>query len=129
MIEGLYTLIIASVGLGVFLMAMVYQRAREFGTMRALGGNAGQVSRFLWAEALTISGLALVIGGAIGLSLSKVFILLLAALFTVPPSDVTIPWTTLLALYALTLAGMAASTLWVNRRLNQMEVDQVLREL
>ncbi len=128
-IEGLYTLIIASIGLGIFLMAMVYQRAKEFGTMRALGGSAAQVSRFLWSESLTIGLLALIIGAAIGFGLSKVFVLLLGALFTIPPTDITIPWTTLFALYALTLAGMIASTLWVNRRLNRMEVDQVLREL
>jgi len=128
-IEGLYTLIIASVGLGIFLMAMVYQRAREFGTLRALGGSAAQVSRFLWSESLTIGLLALVIGAATGFLLSKVFVSMLGALFTIPPTDITVPWMTLLALYALTLVGMIASTLWVNRRLNRMEVDQVLREL
>jgi putative ABC transport system permease protein len=128
-IESLYTLIIASVGLGIFLMAMVYQRAREFGTMRALGGSAAQVSRFLWSESLTIGGLALVIGAAIGFLLSYIFVRLLGALFTIPPTDISVPWTTLAALYALSLAGMIASTLWVNRQLNRMEVDQVLREL
>ena len=128
-IESLYTLIIASVGLGIFLMAMVYQRAREFGTMRALGGSAAQVSRFLWSESLTIGLLSLAIGAAIGFLLSHVFVRLLRALFTIPPTDISVPWTMLAALYALSLAGMIASTLWVNRRLNRMEVDQVLREL
>lgn len=110
-------------------MAMVYQRAREFGTMRALGGSAAQVSRFLWSESLTIGLLALFIGAVIGFALSKVFVLLLGALFTIPPSDVTIPWATLLVLFTFSLAGMLASTLWVNRQLNRMEVDRVLREL
>ncbi|MCL4487252.1 MAG: ABC transporter permease [Chloroflexi bacterium] len=128
-IEGLYTLIIASIGLGIFLMAMVYQRAKEFGTMRALGASAAQVSRFLWAESLTVGLLALAIGGVIGFGLSKVFVLMLGALFTVPPADVTIPWGSLFTLFAATLAGMIACTLWVNHRLNGMEVDQVLREL
>ena len=128
-IESVYTLLIASVGLGIFLMAMVYQRAREFGTMRALGGNAAQVSRFLWSESLTIGLLALAIGAVIGFLLSPIFVRLLNALFTIPPTDISVPWTTLAVLYALSLAGMIASTLWVNRRLNQMEVDQVLREL
>ncbi len=128
-IESLYTLIIASVGLGIFLMAMVYQRAREFGTLRALGGIAAQVSRFLWSESLTISLLALTIGAAIGFLLSHVFVLLLRALFTIPPTDTSVPWTTLAALYVFSLAGMIASTLWVNHQLNRMEVDQVLREL
>ncbi len=128
-IEGLYMLIIASVGLGVFLMALVYQRAREFGALRAIGGDAGQVSRFLWAESLTIGLLALVIGTAVGFSLSKVFLLLLGALFTITPADVSVPWPALLSLYALTIAGMIISTVWVNHRLNHLEVDQVLREV
>jgi len=51
------------------------------------------------------------------------------ALFTIPPADVTIPWGTLFALFAATFAGMIVSTLWVHRRLNRMEVDQVLRQL
>ena len=73
----------------------------------ALGGKAATVSRFLWSESLTIGLLALVIVAATRFLLRKVFVLMLGTLFTIPPTDITISWTPLLA-----LAGMIASTLW-----------------
>ncbi len=128
-IEMLYTIIIISLGLGIFLLAMVYERAREFGAMRAVGASAPQVGRVLWSESLTVGGLSVIIGLAIGLALGRVFVSLLKMLYTIPPRGMAVPWDTLLTLVVLALAGMVIATLVANRRLARMEVTEVLREL
>ena len=64
--ERFFTLLVVSVGLAIFLLAMVNERQREFGAMRALGANLKQLRRFVFAEAVTIGGLSLVIGAIIG---------------------------------------------------------------
>ncbi len=128
-IEMIYTIIIISLGLGIFLLAMVYERAREFGAMRAVGASAFQVGRILWSDSLTVGLLSVVIGLAIGLPLGRVFVSLLKVLYTVPPTGMAIPWSTLLILVMLALAGMVIATLVAIRRLVSMEVAKVLREL
>ena len=60
--ERWYTLLVTSVGLAIFLLAMINERQREFGAMRALGANLRQLRRFLFAEAVTIGGLSVIIG-------------------------------------------------------------------
>lgn len=128
-IEQLYTVIIISLGLGIFLLAMIYERAREFGTMRALGGTSGQLGRILWSESLTVGVLSVLIGSVTGLVLGRVFVSMLSVLYTIPPSGMSVPWGTLVLLLGLGLAGMTAASLVARRRLARMEVAAVLREL
>lgn len=128
-LEGAYTFVIASLGLAIFLLASIGERAREFGTMYALGATGDQVRRFLWAEALTIGGLALAIGVPLGLGLGRIFITLLTALFTVPPAGIVLPTRELGVLVALSLLGMVASALVAGVRLSRLNVAAVLREL
>jgi len=46
--ERFYTLLVTSVGLAIFLMAMINECQRELGAMRALGANLGHLQRFLF---------------------------------------------------------------------------------
>lgn len=43
--ERFYTILVVSMGLAVFLMAMINERQREFGAMRVLGANLKQLRR------------------------------------------------------------------------------------
>jgi len=45
--ELLYKVLVTSVGLAIFLLAMINERQREFGAMRAQGANLGPLKRFL----------------------------------------------------------------------------------
>ncbi len=128
-IELLYTVIIISLGLGIFLLAMIYERAREFGAMRALGSTASQMGRILWSESLTVGALSVLIGLVIGLILGRIFVSLLKVLYTIPPAGMAVPWAALFILLALALVGMTIATLIANHRLAKMEVAKVLREL
>ncbi len=128
-IEQGYSVLIISLGLAIFLLSMVYERAKEFGAMRAVGGSVSQIKRILWSESLTVGVLSVLIGSIIGLPLGRVFVSLLKALYTIPPEGVVIPWGDLIALMLLVMVGMTGATLLTNRRLARMDIAEVLREL
>ncbi|MBA4383796.1 MAG: hypothetical protein C0410_03605 [Anaerolinea sp.] len=128
-IEQGYSVVIISLGLAIFLLSMIYERAKEFGAIRAVGGTITQIGRILWSESLTVGVLSLLIGSFIGLILGGVFVSLLKVLYTIPPAGMSIPWGALFALLLLVLLGMALATSFANRRLARMEIAQVLREL
>jgi len=127
--EQVYTVLVTSVGLAIFLLAMINERQREFGAMRALGANLGHLRRFLFSEALTIGGLSLVIGAAVGLLLARMLVMLLGIIFTIPARGLSWPGLELLALAGFVLAGMLVSSLISARRLASLKVVETLREL
>lgn len=127
--ERLYTLLVTSVGLAIFLLAMIAERQREFGAMRALGANLSQLRRFLLAEAATIGSLSIVIGYAVGIGLAQLLVMLLGVIFTIPARELAFPGIELVTLGVLVVAGMSASA-WISaRRLAQLRVVEALREM
>jgi putative ABC transport system permease protein len=127
--ERLYTILVTSLGLAIFLLAMVNERRREFGSMRALGANLKHLRRFLFAEAATIGGLSLVLGGAVGVLLAYMLVMLLSVLFTIPASGLAWPGMELSFMVGLVIIGMITSTVLSARRLSKLRVVEVLREL
>jgi putative ABC transport system permease protein len=127
--ELLYTVLVTSLGLAIFLLAMVNERQREFGAMRALGANLGHLRRFLFAEATTIGGLSLVIGAIVGVLLAFLLVMLLGVLFTIPAHGLVMPGWEFLALAGLILVGMIVSTILSARHLASLKVVDTLREL
>ena len=127
--ERLYTLLVTSLGLGIFLLAMINERRREFGAMRALGANLGHLRRFLFTEAATIGGLSLVIGAVVGVGLAYMLVMLLGVIFTIPAHALAWPGLELLTLAALVIAGMLVSTFFSARQLANLKVVEALREL
>ena len=127
--ELFYTLIVTSVGLAIFLLAMINERQREFGAMRALGANLSHLRRFLFIEAATIGGLSLIIGALVGVGLAFLLVLLLGIIFTIPAKGLSVPTMELVSLGLLVLIGMSASALISARRLATLKVVEALREL
>jgi putative ABC transport system permease protein len=127
--ERFYTLLVTSVGLAIFLLAMINERQREFGAMRALGANLGHLQRFLFTEAATIGVLSLVIGLLVGVGLAFMLVMLLGVIFTIPAHGLSVPVLEIFALVILVIAGMVVSTLISARRLAKLKVVEVLREL
>jgi putative ABC transport system permease protein len=127
--EELYTVLVASAGLAIFLLAMINERQREFGAMRALGANLGHLRRFLFSEAFTIGGLSLVIGAGVGVLLARMLVMLLGVVFTIPARGLSWPGLELLALAGFVLAGMIVSSRISARRLASLKVVEALREL
>jgi putative ABC transport system permease protein len=127
--ERFYTLLVVSVGLAIFLLAMINERQREFGAMRALGANLKQLRRFIFAEALTIGVLSLVIGSVIGVGLARLLVMLLGVVFTIPATGLDWPVIELASMTGFILAGMILSTLLSTQRLARIKVVEALREL
>jgi putative ABC transport system permease protein len=127
--EIIYTVLVSSLGLAIFLLAMVNERRREFGAMRALGANLGHLRRFLVAEAVTIGALSLIIGAVVGVILAEMLIVLLRVVFTIPPQALSTPGLELLGLALVVLLGMGISTLFSARRLAGLKVAETLRDL
>lgn len=127
--ERLYTIVVVSMGLAIFLLAMINERQREFGAMRALGANLNHLRRFLFTEALAIGGLSLVIGAGVGVLLARLLILLLGVIFTIPAQTLSWDWRELTTLAAFVIAGMFISVAITSRRLSTLKVVEALREL
>lgn len=128
-IEQFYTILIVTLGLAVFLLAMINDRRREFGAMRALGADLRQLGRFILAEAATIGGISLVFGGAVGVVLARLMIFILRVIFVVPPQGAVWPVGQLAWLLGLAVAGMLGSA-WISaRRLSRLKVVEALREI
>lgn len=127
--ELVYTVLVTSLGLAIFLLAMVNERQREFGAMRALGANLGHLRRFLFAEAATIGGLSLIIGAVVGVILAGLLVMLLGVIFTIPVHRLSIPGLQLLGLAVVVMLGMTLSALLSARRLATLKVAETLREL
>ncbi|GAB4563052.1 MAG: hypothetical protein Fur0016_31060 [Anaerolineales bacterium] len=127
--ERLYTIVVVSMGLAIFLLAMINERQREFGAMRALGANLGHLRRFLFTEALAIGGLSLVIGAGVGVLLARLLVLLLGVIFTIPAQRLAWDGYGLLTLALFVVAGMTVSVAITARRLSTLKVVEALREL
>jgi len=127
--ERLYTIVVISMGLAIFLLAMINERQREFGAMRALGANLNHLRRFLFTEALAIGGLSLVIGAGVGVLLARLLVLLLGVIFTIPAQSLSWPWLELTTLAVFVVAGMIVTVAITARRLSTLKVVDALREL
>ena len=128
-LERLYTALIVAASLGVFLVSMVQNRRKEFGTMRALGTDENQLRTLLAAEALSISSISLGAGLGIGAGIATLFVMLLRVIFLIPPSGLTWDARDLSLLLGLSLLGMIVGVLLANRALSRLRVSEVLREM
>ena len=119
----------AMFGLTVFLAVvmgflMVYannfimrRRKKEFGLYLVLGMDRGQVARIMALETLMVSGLALVLGIALGVVLSQVMTFFTASLFKARVANFQFFFSTkALALTALCLLAIFLVTLVFNLR-------------
>jgi len=127
--ESFYTILVTSVGLTIFLLAMINERQREFGAMCAMGANLGHLRRFLFTEAVVIGGLSLTIGIVVGIGLAFLLVMLLGVIFTIPAHGLSWPLAGLLVLVLLVILGMTISTFVGARRLINLKIVEVLREL
>lgn len=69
-----FALVIATLGVGLFLWTLVRERAPEVALDRALGANRGQVASGFLGRTLVIIGIALLIGGGAGAVLTLLLV-------------------------------------------------------
>ena len=114
-------LILGVVGMYGVVSYGVVQRGREFGIRLALGARASQVTGEVVREALALAGIALIVGLAAALGLTR---LLSGLLYEVSPRD---PVT--FAAVALIVAAVAVAAAWVPaRRATRIDPAMTLRD-
>jgi len=114
-------LILGVVGMYGVVSYGVVQRRREFGIRLALGARASQVTGVVVREALALAGIALIVGLAAALGLTR---LLSGLLYEVSPRD---PIT--LATVALIVAAVAVAAAWVPaRRATRIDPAMTIRD-
>jgi putative ABC transport system permease protein len=114
-------LILGVVGMYGVVSYGVAQRRREFGIRMALGAHASRVTGVVVREALALAGVALIVGLAAALGLTRV---LAGLLYEVSPRD---PGT--FAAVALLVAVVAVAAAWVPaRRTTRIDPAMTMRD-
>ena len=108
------SVVISLVGVGNTLGLSVLERTRETALLRALGLDRAAVRRLLGGEALLLGGVAALLGVALGLGYGLAGAVLL--LGSRVPVSVTLPWTQLAAVAALTLGSAWLASVLPGRR-------------
>jgi putative ABC transport system permease protein len=127
-IEYIYTALIASAGLTVFLLALLADRRREFASMRALGATGRQLMAFVLSEGGLIGVTGLLVGTVIGVVQAIMLVQILTSIFDPPPSGPIPDYGILLLLAALSIVGMTVATSIGVGRLSTSRVSDALRE-
>lgn len=106
----------------------VSARIRQYGAMRAVGMDGGQLTRMIAAEAVTYAAAGCGLGGMAGLPLSKfLYDKLVTAHF--PYFTWTLPWGPMAMIVLFVLGAVAASVYAPSKRLRDMAVTETMNEL
>jgi hypothetical protein len=126
-LNSLYTLLISTAVIAIFVFGLMLQRRREFVTLRAQGLSSGRLHAVILGEAAFVGlcGLAagLLVGGATGVLLVHV----LPPLFILPPVPI-LPLGRVAVLASLVVAATVCSTLAAQTIIRRLSPSEVLRE-
>ena len=127
-LQSLYTVLISAASIGIFVFGLLLQRRKEYVTMRALGIRMAQLWALVFGEAAIVAVVSLVVGSIAGVVMAMMFVQILAPLFTIQPTTLTVPASQLALLATLVLGGMAISVALAARSLRRINPVELLRE-
>jgi putative ABC transport system permease protein len=123
-----FAIVIAAVGVAMFLLAGLAERRRELATLIAIGAEPRQVRSSMVGEALFVgvAGLAagLLAGSLVGLALLQI----LAGVFDPPANAPAIPLALIAAMTGVIGLALAAAVAAADRGLSRLSVVAALRE-
>lgn len=123
-----FAVLIAGVGVALFLLAGIAERRREFATLIAIGAEPRQVRASMVGEALFIGAAGvsqgLIAGGLVGLALLQI----LAGIFDPPADSPAIPLALIGAMTAIVGLSLALALALADRGLSRLSVVAALRE-
>lgn len=105
----------------------VTARIRQYGAMRAVGMDGGQLTNMVIAEALTYAASGLVVGCAAGLALSRYLHIMLITKYFGTAWSLPVPLLCIIAAFDLFAALLAART--PSRRIRNMPITETINEL
>ncbi|MEA2703536.1 MAG: putative transport system permease protein, partial [Actinomycetota bacterium] len=123
-VEGFYMVLIASLGIVIFVAMLLTQRNTERAVMRALGLARRPLRSIMLGEASIVAAVSVVVGSVIGVPMAYMFVQVLRRIFVVPPTLSVPPSLGLLlvGLLAVTVAISAAILSVSARRLKLVEL-------
>ncbi|MBA3687885.1 MAG: ABC transporter permease [Chloroflexi bacterium] len=123
-----FAVLIAGVGVALFLLAGLAERRRELATLIAIGAEPGQVRASMIGEAFFIGAAGIVTGlltgGLVGMALLQV----LAGVFDPPADSPAVPLALIGAMTTTIVAVTYAALLVADRGLSRLSVVAALRE-
>jgi ABC-type antimicrobial peptide transport system permease subunit len=127
-LQAAYTALISAAAIGIFVFGLLLQRRKEYVTMRAIGIRMAQLWGLVFGEAAFVALASLLIGTITGAVMAYMFVKILAPLFTILPTSLTVPADQLATLVTLVLGGMALSVALAARSLRRLNPVELLRE-
>jgi putative ABC transport system permease protein len=123
-----FALILAIAASGLALGLGFHERRRSFAIAGALGAKSRQLGAFVWGESafVTIGGLAL--GTILAVGITDMLIKVLTGVFDPPPDQLSIPWTYLGGVVALTVGAVVLAGTLTLRALRRPAIEE-LRDL
>jgi putative ABC transport system permease protein len=128
-LNRLYAALVIALGFGVFLLGAIVERARELGTLEALGAMLRQVINMLVLEGGVLVVAGLVGGFAIGVPLAWQYNGFLPGIFSVARPVLSVPLADIGVLLLLALVGVALAAGFGALRLRRLWPAEVLRDL
>jgi len=123
-----FAVIIAAVGVALFLLAGLAERRREFATLVAIGAEPRQVRASMLGETLFIGVAGIATGLLTGTIVGVTLLQILAGVFD-PPADVpAIPVTLMGVTTGVVVLALGAALLVADRGLSRLNVVAALRE-
>lgn len=105
----------------------VSARKKQYGIMRAVGMDDGQVTRMITAEAATYGVIGLIVGCAAGLPLYRyLYTLMITHYFGIEPP---IPWIPLFICLGITVVSVCVAVRTPVNRINSMAITETINEL
>ena len=105
----------------------VSARKKQYGIMRAVGMDEGQIMCMITAEAATYGGIGLIVGCAAGLPLYRyLYALMITHYFGIKSP---IPWACLIICFGITVVSVCIAVRTPINRINNMPITETINEL
>ena len=105
----------------------VSSRKKQYGIMRAVGMDEGQIMRMITAEAATYGVIGLIVGCAAGLPLYRyLYTLMITHYFGI---ESPIPWACLIICFGITVVSVCIAVRTPIKRINSMPITETINEL
>jgi putative ABC transport system permease protein len=126
-VEGLFTLLIASLAIVIFVVALLVQRNREHAAMRALGLGRQRLRSVVLGEPVFVLAVSVLVGIVISIPMAFMFVQVLRRIFIVPPDTLSFPPTEALLLAGLLVVTIALSAAIISAAIRRMRLVELLR--
>lgn len=123
-----FAVLIATVGVGLFLITGLLERRRELATLLAIGAEPAQLRRSMAGETIVVATAGLVAGLLVGGLVGVTLLTVLAGIFDPPASFPAVPFTAVGIAILLVIFGLGAATLAAARAVGRIDVLGALRE-